>query len=358
MEDLTGKKIVMMAGGTGGHVYPALAVAERLKALGAEIFWIGNAKGFEYSKVTAQNYDFIDIQVEGIRGKNKLKAPFMLLKALFLSFQGLRKIKPDLMVAFGGFGSLAGVWAKVLNIPLVIHEQNAIFGWTNQKLAHWATKILLGQAIETVHQDKTVLTGNPVRQAIARIDNPAKRFLSRSGKVRLLVLGGSQGAQALNDLIPKALAFIPEEERPEIIHQVGAKNVEAGKSAYANAGVNGQVVPFIEDMASAYADADFIIARSGALTVAEIATAGLSALFVPFPHAVDNHQFFNAQGLVKIGSATVMNQSELTAEALADWIKNQNNRGELLKKATLARTLSHAEALDKICAELMAVLKK
>ncbi|MDO4435182.1 MAG: undecaprenyldiphospho-muramoylpentapeptide beta-N-acetylglucosaminyltransferase [Cardiobacteriaceae bacterium] len=356
-----GKRFVVMAGGTGGHVYPALALAQALREQGADITWLGNAKGFEYAKVTAAGFDFCSIEVRGLRGrgwKDTLTAPFMLAKALWQTRNHFRRLKPDAVVGFGGFVSgPGGLVARWLGIPLFIHEQNAIFGLTNRVLSYFAKRVMLGYAIDSVDLKHGIVTGNPVRQDIQNLPEPAKRFMERDGAVRLLVLGGSQGAQALNRVLPQALALLSPQERPEVLHQIGAGNsLEEVQSAYAQAGVTAQVVPYIENMAEAYGQADWVLARSGALTVAEIATVGIGAVFVPFPTAVDDHQTANAQTLANVGAAEVIAQSALSAERLAEAIKARQTRANLLAQAQAARALSQAQALAKIMETMQVAL--
>lgn len=358
-----GKTIMMMAGGTGGHVYPALALAYALQAQGATIHWLGNGAGFEGQKIPEHGFSFHDIGVKGLRGKGMIgwmKAPFMLSRSFLRARSILKNTQADMAIGMGGFASgPGGVAAKSLRLPLVIHEQNAIMGMTNTYLAKIADKVLLADERAVKKLAKNVnyqVTGNPVREEIASIAPPDERFLQRSGKIRLLVLGGSLGAKALNELLPQALALINENDRPQVLHQVGKNWLEEAKKAYQNAGVSAQIVDFIEDMASVYSDYDWVIARSGALSVAEIATAGLSALFVPFPYAVDDHQTANAQVLLDVGAAMLIQQKDLSAQKLADVIAAQNDRSELLKRANLARTCSAAHALDKIIHAISEVL--
>lgn len=364
MTKLQGKTLLMMAGGTGGHVYPALAVARAATEAGATVHWLGNAAGFEGKKVPEAGFTFHDIAVKGLRGKGIigwLKAPFMLARALWKARAVLRKVKPDVVVGMGGFAAgPGGLMAARAGIPLIIHEQNAVAGLTNRKLAKRARRVLLADSRAAakmgLQAGEYVVTGNPVRADIAAVPIPAQRFLGRLDAIRLLVLGGSQGAKALNELLPQALALLPEDTRPQVLHQVGARWLDATRAAYQQAGVAAEVVPFIEDMAAAYANADWLVARSGALTVAEVATVGLAAVFVPFPYAVDDHQTANAQALVDVGAATVVQQADLSPERLAAIIAAQRERGLLLKQADRARSLSHAPALAKIIQEIETVL--
>lgn len=364
MTDWTNKTVLMMAGGTGGHVYPALAVAAELEKRGAKIHWLGNADGFEAEKVAQAGYPLHDVQVKALRGKGVLgwlKAPFMIHAAVGRAKAVMREIRPAVVIGMGGFVSgPGGLAAKKLGIPLVIHEQNAVMGLSNIWLAKSADKVLLAdkRAAAKLPAGKAfVETGNPVRADIAAVEPPEKRYPHHYGTITLLVMGGSQGAQALNDIVPRALALLAADKRPRVLHQVGKRWLNETQALYAELGVNAKVVPFIEDMAKAYAEADWVLARAGAATVAEIATVGLPAIFVPFPHAVDDHQTANAQALQAVGAAEIIQQSELSAEKLAAAIQARDLREDLAKQALLAKQLSHAEALQKILVAIEEVVK-
>lgn len=351
--NFAGKTLLMMAGGTGGHVYPALAVAEAARDAGASVHWLGNAQGFEGRKVPEYGFAFHDIAVRGLRGNGLagwLKAPIMLTRAIRAARRVIKEIRPDVVIGMGGFAAgPGGVAAKMAGVPLVIHEQNAVAGLTNRLLARVADVVLLGDGRASARLGgKGRVTGNPVRADFAQVPGPETRFAGRSGKIRLLVLGGSQGAKALNIVLPQALSLLPEAARPEVLHQAGERGLQEAQSAYTQAGVAADVVPFMEDMASAYAQADWVLARSGALTVAEIATVGVGALFVPFPHAVDDHQTANAQTLVDAGAAQVVQQADLTAQGLAEAIAARQDRALLLQQAEAARRCSHGQALAQI----------
>lgn len=363
MKRFAGKTILMMAGGTGGHVYPALAVAQAARDEGAAVHWLGNTQGFEGRKVPEYGFAFHDIAVRGLRGNGLagwLKAPFMLARAIAAARKVIREIRPDVVIGMGGFAAgPGGVAARLAGVPLIIHEQNAVAGLTNRLLSRVADAVLLGDGRAAARLGgKGEVTGNPVRADFVQVPDPAVRYGARNGTIRLLVLGGSQGAKALNALVPQALALLPEDARPEVLHQAGERGLQEAQNAYAEAGVAADVVPFMEDMASAYADADWVIARSGALTVAEIATVGLPALFVPFPYAVDDHQTANAQTLVDAGAAQMVQQADLTAEMLADIVAGHRNRTALLAKAEAARRVSHGEALARIMDAITAVISR
>lgn len=362
---LQGKRVLIMAGGTGGHVYPALSIAAALSASGAEIHWLGNRDGFEASRVAAAGYPLHDIAMHGIRGQKRLSTPFMLVRALWRAYRVLKRLQPHLVLGMGGFASAPGGWlAAKMGLPLVIHEQNAAVGLSNRKLAPLARKVLLAypEALQALQQqgiptEKMQLVGNPVRAEITAVDAPSKRFLGRHGRIKLLVLGGSQGAQRMNQILPEALALLAEHERPELWHQTGVKHQAATEALYRQLGIEARVTPFIEDMASAYAQADWVMARSGALSVAEIANVGLSALFIPFPHAVDDHQYANAQVLVTAGAAQCWRQEALQAKDLAQFIRQQQNRGVLLQQAERARLALPRDATAQIMAALKQILE-
>lgn len=364
MNRFTGKTLLFMAGGTGGHVYPALAVAKAAEKEGASIHWLGNAVGFEGDKVPANGYPLHDIKVRGLRGNGLLgwlKAPFMILRAVLRARQVIRQIKPDVVIGMGGFASgPGGLAAKWQGVPLVIHEQNAVMGMTNTYLAKIATTVLLADAhaASKLPKGKAYLSvGNPVRADIAAIAPPEVRYKTHTGKIHLLVLGGSQGAKAINHLVPEALALLPEAERPNVVHQVGPRWLEVTQAKYQSCGVDAKVVAFIDDMAAAYAKADWIIARSGASTVAEIATAGLPALFIPFPYAVDDHQTANARTLEEAGSAQIIQEKTLDSARLSAEMMNYTNREQLEQLAVKARSCSHAQALEQILNAVKDVMK-
>ncbi|MBX6421531.1 MAG: undecaprenyldiphospho-muramoylpentapeptide beta-N-acetylglucosaminyltransferase [Fulvimonas sp.] len=317
-------KVMIAAGGTGGHVYPALAVAEVLRARGHEVVWLGTPDSFEARVVPRHGIGVETVRVSGLRGQGLRRwfaAPLTLLRALRQARGILRRQRPAVVLGMGGYAAGPGGFAAWLaGIPLVIHEQNAVAGYTNRWLAPLARRVL--EAFPgTFGEARTV--GNPVRGAIAALADPGVRYAGRSGAARLLVLGGSQGARALNETVPAALALLPEDRRPQVRHQAG-RTLELAQRAYGAAGVVAEVNAFIEDMASAYGWADLVICRAGASTVAELAAAGCAALLVPYPHAVDDHQTRNAQYLVRAGAALLLPQAQLTAPRLAELL------GELL----------------------------
>ena len=345
------RPVLIMAGGTGGHVFPALAVAERLRAHGATVRWIGTQRGLEATLVPKAGIPMEWITVTGLRGKGfkqRLLTPLMLTQALWQAGAILRRCRPPVVLGMGGFVSgPGGIMARLLGIPLVVHEQNAIPGMTNRWLARIARRVLTG--FPNTFRD-AVTVGNPVRTAIAQLPPPAERFANRHGaRRRLLVLGGSLGARALNELVPEALALFDAEERPEVWHQAGGQLHEAAVEAYRDAGIEVRLTPFIEDMSAAYAWADLVLCRSGALTVAELAAAGVGALLVPFPFAVDDHQTANAQFLEQQGAALIRQQSELTSERLAALLKMLlSDPDRLLRMGEAAHLLAKTDAAEQV----------
>jgi UDP-N-acetylglucosamine--N-acetylmuramyl-(pentapeptide) pyrophosphoryl-undecaprenol N-acetylglucosamine transferase len=338
-------KVLVMAGGTGGHVYPALAVAHELRRRGHEVVWMGTPDSFEARVVPAQGFTIEYVRVSGLRGKGLLKwltAPLLLVRAVWQAIGVLRRQKPAAVLGMGGFAAgPGGIAAWLLRRPLVIHEQNAAAGLTNRALACVARRVL--QAFPSTFRSATTV-GNPVRASIQALPLPEARFARRSGAARVLVIGGSQGARALNERVPAALARLPAAQRPEVRHQAG-RTLESAQQAYERAGVAAKVEAFIEDMAGAFGWADLVICRAGASTVAELAAAGCGALLVPYPHAVDDHQTRNAQFLVAAGAAVLMPESQLSAEKLAAVLGELlDRRGKLLEMAQAARASAWAGA--------------
>ncbi|MFC5582999.1 undecaprenyldiphospho-muramoylpentapeptide beta-N-acetylglucosaminyltransferase [Rhodanobacter terrae] len=346
------RPVLIMAGGTGGHIFPGLAVAECLRAQGVPVVWLGAVGGMETTVVPAQRIELHTVAVGGLRGKGiktRLLAPLMLLRALFASLAVMSRVKPRSVLSMGGYvAGPGGLAAWLLRRPLLVHEQNRIAGFTNRKLAGLATRVLAGFA-DALPRAEWV--GNPVRNAIAALPLPAQRMAGRSGRPRLLVLGGSLGARALNLAVPQALAQLTPAQRPEVVHQCGTRGLDEARAAYAKAGVEAQVVAFIDDMAGSYEWADLAVCRAGALTLAELTAAGLGAVLVPFPHAVDDHQTRNAEALVAIGAAVVMQESELDIQILAQRLESLlGDRRRLLAMAEAARTLAKPDAAQVIAA--------
>jgi len=350
---MSARPILIMAGGTGGHVYPALAVAHELRDRAREVVWLGTRRGLEARVVPAAGIDIEWIGISGLRGKGvmtRLLAPFRLVIALVQSLVVMARRRPAAVLGMGGFVSgPGGVAAWLTRRPLIIHEQNAVPGLTNRLLAGFARVVLQAFPGSFSSRIPAQTVGNPVRRDIAALPPPAERLRGRAGPLRLLVLGGSQGALALNRLLPFAVAALPAGIRPDVRHQAGERTLEAAREAYAIAGVNAEIAPFIEDMAAAYAWADLVVCRAGALTVSEIAMAGLPAVFIPFPAAVDDHQTANATVLTEAGAALVVQERELTPERLAAAIEELGtDREALLVRAERARGAAAPAALAAI----------
>ncbi len=364
------RSVLIMAGGTGGHVFPALALAQQLRAEGWRAVWLGTQAGIEARLVPEQGFVLETISISGLRGKGLLRillAPFTVLLACAQSLMILLRQRPDVVVGFGGFTAFpGGLMAALLMRPLIIHEQNAVAGLTNRVLACCARRVFEGFPHSFKARSRHPLArlfgaprtvswvGNPVRPEISGLAPPEQRFSGRSGALQILVLGGSQGARALNALIPQALALIPSEQRPQVLHQGGAKLMDILRQSYREQGVDGELQPFIKDMAAAYAKCDLVICRSGALTVAELAAAGVGSILVPFPSAVDDHQSANARFLESHGAARVMAQSQLNPELLAQWLRGMT-RHTLLVMAMAARRLAKPQATEDLavaCREL------
>ncbi len=341
-----------MAGGTGGHVFPALVVAKHLEAKAWEVLWLGTRSGLETDIVSRENISIQYISVSGFRGKKALSlclAPFKAALSFIQALKILRSFKPDVVLGMGGFVSgPGGLAAWVLGIPLVIHEQNAIPGTTNKILSRLAKRVL--QAFPnafiqaSIQPSKFLITGNPIRDSLITLPLPEERFKSRQGALRLLVIGGSRGARALNALCPKALALMPADIRPEIKHQVGAAHVEETKLVYQKNGLNAEILPFIQDMADAYAWADLVLCRSGALTISELGAVGVGSILVPYPFAIDDHQWINAQFLEKAGGAIVIREHLLSPEILAEHLLAFSN--DRMKGLKLAKAAKNAFKLD------------
>ncbi len=347
--------VMVMAGGTGGHIFPALAVARRLMEAGAEVFWLGTPKGMESRLVPAQGIAMEWIQVEGLRGSGLsrlLKAPFKLALALYQAFRVIRRRRPAAVLGMGGFASgPGGLMAWLMGVPLVVHEQNRVPGLTNQWLSRIARRVFEAFPGSFSADRSARACGNPVRPEIVALQEPVQRFAAREGAIRLLVLGGSLGAKVLNETVPAALCLLGETARPRVLHQAGSRTLDEARQAYADHGVRAEVVEFIDDMADAYAQADLVIARAGALTLSELAAVGVGAILVPYPHAVDDHQTKNAAWLVDAGAARLLPQSELTAERLLDLLQPLlSDRPRLLKMAEAARNIALTDA-DRIVAE-------
>lgn len=347
--------VMIMAGGTGGHVYPALAVAQELKRRGHDVVWMGAPESFESRVVPRHGFPIELVRVSGLRGKGLLKlllAPLLIARAMLDAWGALRRREPKVVLGMGGFAAgPGGLVARLWGVPLVIHEQNAAAGLTNRWLARIAQRVL--QAFpDTFGGAETV--GNPVRAEIQAVAAPDSRLAGRAGPARVLVVGGSQGARALNQRVPEALALLPPGARPEVRHQAG-RTLEVAQAAYAQAGVTASVEAFIEDMAAAYAWADLVVCRSGASTVAELAAAGCPALLVPFPAAVDDHQTRNGEYLVRAGAAVLVPEAALDAATLAAQLRQLlADRPRLAAMARCARAAAWTGAEQKIADAVLA----
>jgi UDP-N-acetylglucosamine--N-acetylmuramyl-(pentapeptide) pyrophosphoryl-undecaprenol N-acetylglucosamine transferase len=351
--------ILIMAGGTGGHVFPALAVADALRAQSREVVWLGTQRGIEARVVPAAGIPIEWVSVHGLRGKGRMTlifAPFRLCYALLQSLRVVARYKPAAVLGMGGFVSgPGGLAAWLMRRPLLIHEQNAVSGLTNRLLARLARVVLQAFPGSFSSGVEAETVGNPVRADIAAIEDPATRMAERNGPLRLLVLGGSQGSLALNRVLPSALARISEMQL-EVRHQAGTRTFADAEAAYRDAGIEVDLSPFIEDMAEAYSWADLVVCRAGALTVAEIAAAGLPAIFIPFPAAVDDHQTANAMSMVRAGAAAIISENELNDTLLADTLRSWlGDRERLRERADISRGLAMPNALTRItdaCLEL------
>lgn len=351
----TTRTALVMAGGTGGHIFPGLAVAQALREQGWRVHWLGAPDSMESRLVPPWGFVLETVAFSGVRGKGwKTLAllPLRLLRALVQSAQVLRRVRPDVVLGFGGYISLpAGLMAALMRIPLVLHEQNSVAGAANRLLARIAQKAFCafpGALPGASH------VGNPLRAEFLQQAAPAARFANRSGPLQMLVVGGSLGARALNTVVPQALALIPPAQRPVVLHQSGEKQMAELRANYDDAGVEATLTPFIDNTAQAYADADLVLCRAGASTVTEIAAVGAAALFVPFPSAVDDHQTHNARFLVDQGAGWLVPQTALTPAYLADWLQHCE-RTALLQHASAAKAMQniHAtQALVAACEEL------
>jgi UDP-N-acetylglucosamine--N-acetylmuramyl-(pentapeptide) pyrophosphoryl-undecaprenol N-acetylglucosamine transferase len=345
--------VMITTGGTGGHVFPGLAVGTRLIAKGWRVFWLGTREGIEAKLVPQHGVDFEPIHFAGLRGKGLsrlLLGPFALFAAFAQSITIIRRRSPDVVLGLGGFASFPGALMGVaLRKPLVIHDANAIAGLANRILAYGADRILLGfpDSLRGRHVAKAEWVGNPIRDDIASLPPPEERFATRSGPLRVLVLGGSLGAAALNACMPAALALLPEAQRPIVTHQAGERHIESLRAAYSAAGVAAECVPFVNDMAQRYAAADLVVSRSGGLTVAELAAAGVGAVLVPLPGAIADEQTHNARFLVDAGGAVLVPQDELSPQRVAEFLRGAT-RAHLLAMAQAARCVARVDATERV----------
>lgn len=354
---MTQKCALVMAGGTGGHIFPGLAVAEALREAGWRVHWLGAPDSMESQLVPPRGFAFEMVAFGGVRGKGLATLAFLplkLLRAFWQSLQVVRRVQPDVVLGLGGYitfpgGMMASLWGK----PLVLHEQNSVAGLANKVLAQVADRVFT--AFPGVFKTGQWV-GNPLRQGFTQQASPAERFAGRTGPLRVLVVGGSLGAKALNDIVPQALVLMPEASRPQVIHQSGAKQIEALRANYAAAGVQAELTPFIDDTAAAFAQADLVICRAGASTVTELAAVGVAALFVPFPFAVDDHQTTNAQFLVAQGGGWLVPQAELTAQNLAERLTalSRDTLQDVAQKAHAQKKTNATREVVMACEELAA----
>ncbi len=352
--------VLIMAGGTGGHIFPGLAVAAALRARDVPVLWLGAAGGMENRIVPEHRIDLRTLPVKGLRGKGlgqRMMAPWMLVRAAFGAWRILRETRPRSVLSLGGYvAGPGGIVAWLQRHPLLVHEQNRIAGFTNRVLARLARRVMSGFPDAFPAKLHAEWTGNPVRAEIAALPAPAMRLAGRGGRPCLLVLGGSLGARTLNLGLPGALALIPADRRPEVLHQCGAAHVEATRAAYARVDVAAKVEPFLADMASAYAWADLVVCRAGALTLAELAAAGLGAILLPFPYAVDDHQTKNAEGFVAVGAAELVQDRDFDASRFASMLERLlRDPDKRLAMASAARTLARPDAADVIAQRCMEV---
>jgi UDP-N-acetylglucosamine--N-acetylmuramyl-(pentapeptide) pyrophosphoryl-undecaprenol N-acetylglucosamine transferase len=348
------RSILIMAGGTGGHIFPALAVADVLRAQGWRVTWLGAPNSMETELVPKHGYQMALVEFSGLRGKGlmrKLLLPFSLSVALIQSALAILHCRPDVVLGMGGYITFpGGIMAVLLGRPLVIHEQNSVAGLSNKVLARFAKRVMSGFPKVLPEAE---WCGNPVREDIAALPDPQQRYQARSGKLNVLVLGGSLGAQAINTCVPQALALLPEESRPDVLHQSGNRHLESVQTAYKKAGISAEIRPFLDDMAFFYDQTDLVICRAGALTVAELSAAGLASILIPFPFAVDDHQTSNAQFLSDRGAAILLPQKDMTPQHLANLLQGMTHE-RALEMAQAARGVAQpaaARRVAEVCAE-------
>ncbi|NCX40033.1 MAG: undecaprenyldiphospho-muramoylpentapeptide beta-N-acetylglucosaminyltransferase [Burkholderiaceae bacterium] len=342
------RSVLVMAGGTGGHIFPGLAVAECLRNQGWTVAWMGNPTGMEYRLVPAKGFAFEGVKFSGLRGKGmltKVLMPFRLARAMMQSWKILRRLKPSVVLGMGGYITFpGGLVSYLMGRPLVLHEANSVAGSANRVLARFATRVLTGFP-KTLKEAQWV--GNPIRESFERLSDCKARYSKRQGPLHLLIVGGSLGAAALNTVVPEALALLPADRRPNVLHQTGEQHLETVTKTYQQLGVNGELKPFIDDMAAAYANADLVICRAGAMTVSEISAAGVAACFVPFPYAIDDHQTANARFLSDAKAAILIPQSQLDGDSLANLVLGLR-REDLAEMAVKAQALAKFHATEEV----------
>jgi UDP-N-acetylglucosamine--N-acetylmuramyl-(pentapeptide) pyrophosphoryl-undecaprenol N-acetylglucosamine transferase len=354
------RTIMIMAGGTGGHIFPALSVAELLGSKGWRVVWLGAKAGMEARLVAPKGYAMAWISMSGVRGKGLVRFAFLPMQLLVAFWQSARAIfahRPDVVLGMGGYVSFpGGMMAALLRRPLAIHEQNSVAGLANRVLAGVADRVLAGFPAAFRRSTAVIWTGNPVRAEISALPGPGERYAKRTGPLRLTVVGGSLGAQPLNTVVPQALALLPEPARPIVTHQSGARHVANVEANYRSAAVTATIVPFIADMAAQYGQSDLLICRAGASTIAELAAAGVASVLVPLPHAVDDHQTGNACFLSERGAAVLIPQNDFVPQRLAE-VLGAFTREKLLDMAQKARAVARPDATEQVasvCMELAA----
>lgn len=346
------RTLIVMAGGTGGHIMPGLAVAHEMKARGWRVLWLGNPARMEGRLVPEHGFEMLPLSFSGVRGKGLaalVKLPFTLAAACLQARKALAQARPDVVLGMGGYVAFpGGLMARLAGIPLVVHEQNAVAGTANRWLARVARKVLAGFP-GALHG--ALMVGNPVRENFRTLAPTTERYAGRQGPLRLLVVGGSLGAAMLNEVVPQAVARMAPEERPIVTHQAGEQHIESLRKRYHESGVEAECVPFIADMAQAMGQADLVVCRAGAMTVAEVAAAGVAALFIPLPHAIDDHQTANARYLSDCKGAWLQPQREFSAEWLSDWLRRQTREGlaEVARHAHEHACLSATQMIADVC---------
>lgn len=355
-------RCLVMAGGTGGHILPGLAVADALREKGYVVAWLGSEHGLEGKLVPEAGYEFYPLPVKAIRGKSlkaQIQSFFRLLNSFRKAVAIIRKWDPDWVVGLGGFSAgPGGLAAAVLRKPLFIHEQNARMGWTNRFLSRLAKKTFLGFPLSDARLKRTECIGNPVRQSLRSLPSPHERWKDRSGPLRILIMGGSLGAKFINQEMPQILSMWKNQQAPafEIWHQTGASDVQQVQEAYQAANIPARVAPFIQDMREAYGWADLAIARAGALTVSELAVVGLGSLLIPYPHAVDDHQTLNAKSLVQKGAAVCVQQAQYQRTEWVSLLQQMESRQVLLKMAEDAKAVDAPDPVQRLITQVEAIL--
>ena len=362
MRGSTMTRLLVVAAGTGGHVYPALAVAERLRSMGVDVSWLGTAVGIESRLVPAAGFPFHVSKVAGLRGQGLarwLAAPLLLLRSALRSIAVLAQVRPHVVLGMGGYGAgPGGLMARLLGVPLVIHEQNAVPSLTSRILARFATRVLEAFPASFAARRRAIHTGNPVREALARSSVSQTRLARRGGRLRVLVVGGSQGARALNEVVPRALAIDSLGARVRVWHQCGPAHVEATRDGYGAHGLDAEVTGYIEDMGVAYAWTDVAVCRAGAMTIAELAAVGVASILVPFPYATDDHQHKNARYLADRGAAILVTQDSLDARSLAAALESlHENRDRVESMSRAAYDAAVRDATQRVAAQCLAVAR-